>query len=105
MLDRGFVPPGDLVDRHVEYGGDFLALGGAGCPTAENNRERAAFLQPAALGQLRHFDLMLAAEIGDRLRHVEEGIEERGASSKNTACNGLGRDVSVNLPMGCVASF
>lgn len=73
MLDGRLVTPGDLVDGYVEYRGDFLALGRAWSPTAENNRERAAFLQPAALGKLRDIDLMFAAKVGDGLRHVEQG--------------------------------
>ena len=77
MLDRRLVPPGDLVDRHAQRGGDFLPLRGAWRPAAEDNRQRATFLQPTALGKLVDVDLLIAAKVGDGLRHgITAGEQE-----------------------------
>ncbi len=65
MLDWRLVPPGNLVGRHVEHGGDLLALGGTRRPTAENDGKRAAFVEAAALGQVADVEFMFAAEVGD----------------------------------------
>jgi hypothetical protein len=82
MLDWRFVPPRDLVDWHVEHGGDFLPLGRAWRPAAENDCERAAFLEPAALRKLRHIDLMFPAQVGDGLGHRAGSGEQRARKRK-----------------------
>ena len=80
MLNRRFVPPSDLVDRHVEHAGDLLALRGAWRPAAKDDGQRAAFFQPATLGELADVQMVIAAQVSDSLGHRRRGAgsQKRG---------------------------
>jgi hypothetical protein len=69
VLDGRFVTPGDLVDGDAEDGGDFLALGGAGCPAAERDGGDAAIVESGPPGQLSDADALFSAEVGDGADH------------------------------------
>jgi hypothetical protein len=91
MLNGRFVAPGNLVDGDAENGGDFLALGGAGCPASQRDGGDAAFVEAALRGEFGDAEVSVAAKVGDGVDH-----EERIAWSER-AKNCL----SGKVPMGC----
>ena len=61
MLNRRFVAPGDLLDGHVEHGGDFLPLDGGRRPAAEDDGCRAVFLDEGPFRQSARGDMYAGA--------------------------------------------
>src|SRR5712691_9737249 len=73
VFDRGLVSPRDLIDGHIEHGGDFLSLVGRGGPAAEGDRCQSGFFQAGAFGQLGESDLLPFAKFGD-VRDHDSGV-------------------------------
>ena len=70
VLDRGHVPPGDLIDGDSEHGRNLPALGGAWRPASECDRCDAAVLEAAAFGELGHVNRLLTAQVGNGVGHL-----------------------------------
>ena len=95
------MPPGDLVDGDAEYGGDFLALGGARRPAAQGDRGDAAVVEAGALGELGHVDVLFATEIGDGAGHENGdagyGMRDTGEEPIRATDKGLRRFLGACL--------
>jgi hypothetical protein len=74
VFDRGLVSPRDLIDGHVEHGGDFLPFGGRGGPAAEGDRRHPEFIEAGAFGQLGDRDLLRFAKFGDVADHDSDAM-------------------------------
>src|SRR5262249_50099407 len=83
VLDGRGVAPGDAVARQAEDGGDLIALGRGGRPTAEHDCKHPPLIEPCLLGPLRRRELVLGAEVRDILEGFHGCPPSRGAGHRH----------------------
>src|SRR5262245_2132283 len=74
MLNRRFVPPGAVVARNAEDGGDGVTVCGTGRPAAKADRCHPLLCDARSLGKRPPIELVLDQTLGDVLRFGHEHI-------------------------------
>lgn len=98
VLDRRFVAPSDLVNRHSKYLGDLHAFRGTGRPASHNDCHDPRIFQPGLTGQLVNRDTLLPAKVGYRFGHRRSPQLRAGNLSLNQTVDTEGCVGPVYVP-------